>query len=366
MLGRGDGDERSPGSTRSPRSHPCAAVEAALALKWIPYERVDLLPLAQLLLGPLLYGGATVPGMRIDGERARRLARDHAPSRRARARAAAAAGARRARRYARVLEAERWGDEVFQAVPRRLIDAAFLRPPRAMESYAARGEAAAAGARCCAPSGAADRAADGAAQPRADENARADLAGLPRQLERIDGWIAEGLLGGEQPNAADLQIGSTIRLLLSIADVRPLLQRAPRASLHALLPADWSAKSRGRAAGRVAQPSRARAPAAQGLARELARRAPQRRPGPAHALVERRAPRARRPGACRPARAARSRARAPGRARSAGVSSCSCGQRSCARARSSQLAEQQDVDVDRARAVADAVRARGRARARAA
>ena len=41
-----------------------------------------------------------------------------------------------------------------------------------------------------------------------DGEARSDLAALPRQLERIDGWIAEGLLGGEQPNAADLQIGS--------------------------------------------------------------------------------------------------------------------------------------------------------------
>ncbi len=59
-----------------------------------------------------------------------------------------------------------------------------------------------------------------------DENARADLIALPSQLERIDGWIAEGLLGGERPNAADLQIGSTIRLLMSIGDVRPLIDGA--------------------------------------------------------------------------------------------------------------------------------------------
>jgi glutathione S-transferase len=56
-----------------------------------------------------------------------------------------------------------------------------------------------------------------------DEAARADLAALASQLDRIDGWIAEGLLGGERPNAADLQIGSTIRLLMSIGDVRPLI-----------------------------------------------------------------------------------------------------------------------------------------------
>ena len=52
-----------------PGSHPCAAVEAALALKAIAYDRVDLLPLSQLVVGPLRYDGRTVPGMRIGRER---------------------------------------------------------------------------------------------------------------------------------------------------------------------------------------------------------------------------------------------------------------------------------------------------------
>ncbi len=52
-----------------PASHPCAAVEVALQLKSIDYKRVDLLPMTQMLVGPLLYGGATVPGMRGNGER---------------------------------------------------------------------------------------------------------------------------------------------------------------------------------------------------------------------------------------------------------------------------------------------------------
>jgi glutathione S-transferase len=84
-----------------------------------------------------------------------------------------------------------------------------------------------------------------------DEAARADLAALPGQLDRIDAWIAEGLLGGERPNAADLQIGSTIRLLMSIGDVRPLVEGRPAASLAryfpplageidaGVLPAEW-------------------------------------------------------------------------------------------------------------------------------
>ena len=209
-----------------PGSHPCAAVEAALQLKSIAYKRVDLLPMSQVLVGPLLYGGTTVPGMRIDGERlvgSRRIMRrldalvpeppllpvPGDPS------------------YARVLEAERWGDEVLQSVPRRLIDAAFLRRPSAMESYA--GDAKLPLPRWLLRPAMPLTARLMALRNKArDESARADLAALPRQLDRVDGWIAEGLLGGERPNAADLQIGSTIRLLMSIGDVRPLIE-GPRA-----------------------------------------------------------------------------------------------------------------------------------------
>ncbi len=110
-----------------PGSHPCAAVEVALRMKGIRLpERVDLLPLTQLLVGPLRYGGRTVPGLRLDGERL--------------------VGSRAIMRrldelepeppllpppgdpdYARVLEAERWGDEVLQSVaeahPRRRLPA---------------------------------------------------------------------------------------------------------------------------------------------------------------------------------------------------------------------------------------------------
>jgi glutathione S-transferase len=57
-----------------------------------------------------------------------------------------------------------------------------------------------------------------------EASARADIAALPAKLDRIDAWIAEGILGDEQPNAADLQIGSTVRLLETIGDVAPLIE----------------------------------------------------------------------------------------------------------------------------------------------
>jgi glutathione S-transferase len=217
-----------------PGSHPCAAVEAALALKSIAYDRVDLLPLSQLLLGPLLYGGITVPGMRLDGQR---LVGSRTIMRRLDAFAPTPAllPPPGDPAYARVLETERWGDEVFQSVPRRLLAAALVREPAAMESYAG-------DAKLPLP-----RALLRPALPLTarlmnkrskghDGPAAADLAALPRQLERIDGWIAGGILGGEQPNAADLQIGSGVRLLMSVADIRPLIDGRPAAELTRYFP----------------------------------------------------------------------------------------------------------------------------------
>jgi glutathione S-transferase len=217
-----------------PGSHPCAAVEAALALKSIDYERVDLLPLSQTLIGPLRYGGTTVPGMRLDGER---LVGSRPIMRRLDALVSEPAllPAPGDPSYARVLEAERWGDEVFQSVPRRIIDAAFLRRSSAMESYVgdARLPLPVALMRPALPLTARLMAIRNKAR---DDSARADLAAMAGQLDRVDAWIADGLLGGDRPNAADLQIGSTIRLLMSIGDVRPLIEGRPAARLTRYFP----------------------------------------------------------------------------------------------------------------------------------
>lgn len=236
-----------------PGSHPCAAVEVALHMKSVPFSRVDLLPMVQMAVGPLLYGGMTVPGVRMDGERivgSRKIMRrldEIAPEPPLLPADAAA--------RAQVLEVERWGDETFQSVPRRLLDAGFLRNAGCMESYV--GE----DVKLLLPRGMMRPALPATARLMAfrnkakDENALADLSALPGQLEKIDAWIDEGLLGNEQPNAADLQIGSTIRLLQTIADVRPLLEghRATELTRYfpamvgeipaGTLPAEWFAAS---------------------------------------------------------------------------------------------------------------------------
>jgi glutathione S-transferase len=217
-----------------PGSHPCAVVEVALRMKSIDFRRVDLLPMSQVVIGPLRYGGSTVPGIRWKDERlvgSRAILRrldELVPEPALLPPAGSPA-------YAQVLDAERWGDEVLQSVPRRILDLGFLRKPEAMLSYVG-------DAKLPLPIGLMRPALPLTARLMAiknkarEDDVRADLAALPAQLQRIDDWIGEGLLGGEQPNAADLQIGSTIRLLLTIADLRPLIEGRPAAELTRYFP----------------------------------------------------------------------------------------------------------------------------------
>ena len=55
---------------------------------------------------------------------------------------------------------------------------------------------------------------------------REDLSRLPGLMDRVDALLEEGRIGGERPNAADLQILTSIRLLIAHEDLRPAI--APR------------------------------------------------------------------------------------------------------------------------------------------
>jgi glutathione S-transferase len=54
-----------------------------------------------------------------------------------------------------------------------------------------------------------------------------DLAGLPEKIDHVDALADQGIVGGDQPTAADLQIGATLRVLLNVGDVRPLIEDRP-------------------------------------------------------------------------------------------------------------------------------------------
>ena len=46
-------------------------------------------------------------------------------------------------------------------------------------------------------------------------------------LDRIDGWVEAGVLNGQELNAADFMIASSLALLTYRRDLRPELERRP-------------------------------------------------------------------------------------------------------------------------------------------
>jgi glutathione S-transferase len=245
-----------------PGSPACAAVERALELKALAFERVALAPPLRVPRRALRLRVRHVPTMRLDdGERVigsrvilRRLD-ELAPQ------PALFPPGGEAR--ALVQRAEEWGDEVLQPLARRLLWACVRRDPGALRTYAAGSGLRlppAFAIRAVAPAVARVESAINAVD---DGTVRADLRALPGHLDRVDDWIARGVLGGGGPNAADLQIAAATRLMATIGDLAPLLAGRP-ASAHArdlfvpqagctragLLPADWLAGSRRSAAAR--------------------------------------------------------------------------------------------------------------------
>ena len=64
--------------------------------------------------------------------------------------------------------------------------------------------------------------------------ARADrelLAELPAMLDRIDAWIAEGVLGADELNAADFMVAPSLALILYRPYARPLFEGRPALEL---------------------------------------------------------------------------------------------------------------------------------------
>src|SRR3954454_17278064 len=208
-----------------PGSHPCATVEAALDLKGLPYERVDLLPGLSALLQLARFGRRTVPGLSVDGYKVSgsRLIMRTLDGLKAEPRLYADdPGAD---------EAERWGDEELQTVARWIIAGALTRNPAAGDSFLTGANVPQMPAPLADQGTRAWFAAElrmfaGGAQ--ATEQALRDLPGA---LDHVDDLIERGVIGGETPNAADLQIAGSIRLLLTFADLRDAIDARPAGRL---------------------------------------------------------------------------------------------------------------------------------------
>jgi glutathione S-transferase len=206
-------------------SHPCRAVQAALKYKGLEYELDDIVPGTRLdelqeHYGP---GNTTLPGMLIGDDAVhtsvaimRRL-EELAPS----------PTLYPAPRADAVRAAEEWGDGELQDLGRRLPWGVLRFRPQAMGTFGGGGELDPAGI-------------DGAlgftyrawryhrisAARLAD-----DIAGLPALLDHVDALAGEGVIGGDEPNAADLQIASTLRVLSTIGDLDAIFAGRPALAL---------------------------------------------------------------------------------------------------------------------------------------
>jgi glutathione S-transferase len=204
-----------------PPSHPCMTVAKALELKGLDFERVELRagPHVEEMAAIYGAGNTTVPGMLIDGEpvhtsrrilaRLEELEPDPPlfPERSADA----------------VREAERWGDEELQDLGRRMPWGALHFRPESMGTFGGAGELDPAGTDFAIRYVRSSWKYHGiSAELLAD-----DLARLPAKIDHIDALAAAGVIGVEDVNAADLQIGATLRVLLNVGDVAPLIEGRP-------------------------------------------------------------------------------------------------------------------------------------------
>ena len=216
-------------------SHPVLSAELMLRYKGIDFTRLDLPNMTHKLMLPLLrYRGSTVPVMTID---------DHRVS--------------GTMKIARALEAlkpepplfpadegaEAWADSALQDGVRQLARWAAAKDPEAVSSFLA-------GPLMGIPEGAVRKALPvirpvvALQMRRPDDTAKACLEALPGQLDRVDALLAEGVIGGERPNAVDFQVAPSVRLMLTFDQLREPIDARPSGRFARTLVPDYPGRIR--------------------------------------------------------------------------------------------------------------------------
>ena len=202
-------------------SHPSQVVRIALRMKGVPFDERELpAGLHSALLRLMGFAGGTVPGLKFSDGRRLQSSLDIT-----RALDELVPGEPVLHPSPAVTEAERWGEAELQPSPRRMFRWAAVRQLEVREwvnrlsglpAPRLNGRLAVPIARAMANNVGADDAA-----------VQRELALLPERLDRVDDLIAAGVIGGDQLNAADLQIGCSVRVFLEFAQVAPLLAGRP-------------------------------------------------------------------------------------------------------------------------------------------
>jgi glutathione S-transferase len=206
-------------------SHPSQVARKMLELKGIDCELVHVVPLTQRIHLRLAgFRGGTVPALKLDGRRiqgSRRIARvlderwpepplfPADPGRRA-----------------RVEEAERWGEEQLQPIPRRLFRYGVARNPELRTRVVRAQRLPIAGLTAHAIRPAVEwylRTVEADGRRATEASVRADLAALPALLDHVDRLLHDGTLALDPPNAATLQIMASVSLMGQFADLAELV-----------------------------------------------------------------------------------------------------------------------------------------------
>jgi glutathione S-transferase len=208
-----------------PGSHPGQMAMMMLKYKGIPFKRRDLVAvLSKFILRALGYPGNTVPAMNVDGVKtqgSRQIARELE-----RLQPEPPLFPADAEKRAAVEEAERWGDEEFQHPVRQVILWSIVHRKKAIRSYLD-GAKLGIPIALAAPTAPLIVALSARLNGASEENVRADVAALDGLLQHVDDLIAAGTIDGPEPNAADFQIAATVRLAMTLEDLRPLIESRP-------------------------------------------------------------------------------------------------------------------------------------------
>jgi glutathione S-transferase len=209
-----------------PGSHAVRTGALMLEHKGIDYRRVDFPPgLHRVLVRLRGFPGDRVPAVVFDGGRRAQGTRELP-----RVLDELRPEPRLTPDDPRGLEAERWADEVLQQWARRMVASTGARDPDALAGRGAGGRL----GPLLTKRGGSRRAvarmvllAFGVTK----EQRRDDRERTPEILDRVDAWIADGVLNGPELRAPDFAIASSLALVEYIYALKPEIQRRPLGAL---------------------------------------------------------------------------------------------------------------------------------------